>query len=271
MARGRAISSDDTENQQFVAVVNQAFARRCLKGDPIGQKIELGGKEIGMEKPYTVVGVTVDAAQKNTAAPAEPELMLPYRQIPQQSLFYPIVVSSATNFLIETHGQADFSTAVHGVFKKIAPGFAIDDLRTMQKTVDRANFNHRLGFYLIGSFAGVAVLMVMVGLYGVLAQFVNQRRQEIGVRMALGASGESILRLILRQGSLLIGIGLIIGLAVSLGASRMIASFLYGVQPMDIGSYVGAAAALLAVGLLAALIPARRASVIEPMEALRTE
>jgi putative ABC transport system permease protein len=89
--------------------------------------------------------------------------------------------------------------------------------------------------------------------------------------MALGASGESILALILRQGSLSIGIGLIIGLAVSLEASRLIASFLYAVEPMDIASYAGAAAALLALRLLAALIPARRASVIEPMEALRTE
>jgi predicted permease len=271
MVRGRAISNDDTGTQQFVAVVNQAFARRFLKGDPIGQKIELGGKEIGMEKPYTILGITADAVQKSTASPAEPELMLPYLQIPERSLFYPILISSATNYLLRTHGQADLATAVHSVFKKVAPGFAIDNLQTMRKTVDSANFNHRLGFYLIGSFAGVAILMVMVGLYGILAQFVNQRRQEIGVRMALGASGESILALILRQGSVLIGTGLIIGLAGSLAASKLIASFLYDVQPMDIESHAGAAAALLVVGLLAALVPARRASVIEPMEALRAE
>ncbi len=271
MVRGRAISNDDTETAPFVADVNEAFARRFLKGDPIGQRLGLGGKDTGMVRPYTIIGVIADATQKNTAAPADPELMLPYRQIPQQSLFYPILVSSGVAYLVRMRGESDIAGAVHKVFQKIAPGFAIDSFQTMQKTVARANFNHRLGFYLIGSFAGVAILMVILGLYGILAQFVNQRKQEIGVRLALGASGESIMAMILRQGSVLIVIGLIIGLGASLGASRLIASFLYEVHPMDIESYAGAAVALLAVGLLAALVPARRASVIEPMEALRAE
>jgi putative ABC transport system permease protein len=269
--RGRALSDEDTENQPFVAVVNQAFAHRFLKGDPIGQQLGLGGKETGMVKPYTVIGVAANSTQESTAAPAAPELMLSYRQIPEHSLFYPILVTSATKYLLRTRAQNDLASAIHSVFKRFAPGFAIDNLQAMQKTVDAANFNHRLAFYLIGSFAGVAVLMVMVGLYGILAQFVNQRKQEIGVRLALGASSQSILALILRQGSLLIGAGLVIGLACSLAASKLIASFLYGVQPMDVGSYTGSALALFGVGLVAALLPARRASAIEPMEALRTE
>jgi ABC-type antimicrobial peptide transport system permease subunit len=163
------------------------------------------------------------------------------------------------------------SGAIHSVFRKIAPGFAIDDLRTMQQTVDASNFNERLGFYLIGSFAGLAVVMVIVGLYGVLSQLVNRRRQEIGVRMALGATSESILALILRQGSFLIAVGLGAGILAALGTSQLISSFLYGVRPMDVWSYLATAILLLVIGLLAAAVPAKRAANIEPMEALRTE
>ncbi len=163
------------------------------------------------------------------------------------------------------------SGPIHGVFAKIAPGFAIDNLRTMQQTVDAANFNQRLGFYLIGSFAGLAVVMVILGLYGVLSQLVSRRRQEIGVRMALGATRESILSLILRQGTALIAIGLGVGIVAAIAASRLIASFLYRVQPLDFWSYGAAAILLLLVGLFSAAVPAMRAAAIEPMEALRTE
>ncbi len=272
MIRGRAISDDDTQERPYVAVVNQAFAREFFRGvDPIGQQIGLGGKDSGMEKPYAVVGVAADYAQKSTGKPAIPELILSYRQIPEKSFFYPLLVSAATNYVLRSQGKEDLGAAIHGVFRRMAPGFAIDNLRTMRKTVDAANFNQKLGFYLIGSFAGVAIVMVMVGLYGVLSQLVSQRKQEIGVRMALGATTQSILALILRQGSLLIVVGLGAGIVVALAASRLIASFLYGVRPMDAWSYAGAAVALAVVGLIAALVPARRAASIEPMEALRAE
>ncbi len=113
--------------------------------------------------------------------------------------------------------------------------------------------------------------MVIAGLYGVLSQLVSYRRREIGVRMALGATRKSVAQLVLRQGSILIGAGLGIGLLLSFGTARLIKSFLYQVQPLDILTYVAVAVTLSAIGLIAALIPARRAAHIEPMEALRTE
>jgi predicted permease len=272
MIRGRPISDHDIQERPYVAVVNQAFAREFFrKVDPVGQQIGIGGKETGMENPYTVVGVVADAAQKSTSRPAIPELILSYRQIPEKSFFYPILISAAMNYVLRSRGREDLGGEIHGLFRRMAPGFAIDDLQTMQKTVDAANFNQRLGFYLIGSFAGVAIVMVMVGLYGVLSQLVSRRRQEIGVRMALGATSQSILALIVRQGLVLIVAGLAAGMLMASMASRLIASFLYGVRPMDAWSYAGAAVALAVIGLMAALVPASRAAAIEPMEALRAE
>jgi ABC-type antimicrobial peptide transport system permease subunit len=124
---------------------------------------------------------------------------------------------------------------------------------------------------LVGSFAGLAVAMVIAGLYGVLSQLVSYRRREIGVRMALGATRKSVAELVLRQGSILISSGLGVGLLLAFATTRLIKGFLYQVQALDIWTYVAVAVTLLAVGLIAALIPARRAAYIEPMEALRTE
>jgi putative ABC transport system permease protein len=141
----------------------------------------------------------------------------------------------------------------------------------MQAAHDQADFNQRLGLYLVGSFAGIAVVMVLAGLYGVLSQIVGQRRREIGIRMALGADRRQILEMMLRKGLLLISIGMVAGLLASLGAVRSLTSFLYGVSPVDAITYVGAIITLLLVGTLAALIPARRAASIEPTQALRAE
>ena len=270
--QGRAISDNDTDERPYVAVVNRTFARDFLRGmNPIGQRISLGGKETQMVQPYTIVGVAADAVQKRVSAPVMPELMLSYRQIPETSFFYPLLVSSATNYIIRTERGGDLSGSLRSVFHEIAPEFAIDNMQTLQKAADRSNFNQRLGFYLIGSFAAVAVVMVLIGLYGVLSQVVGQRRQEIGIRIAVGATSDEILRMILREGSLLIGAGLVIGVLGAAAMSRLIAGFLFGVRAFDAWSYTAAACALLAVGLLAASIPARRASLIEPMEALRVE
>jgi ABC-type antimicrobial peptide transport system permease subunit len=113
--------------------------------------------------------------------------------------------------------------------------------------------------------------MVIAGLYGVLSQLVSYRRREIGVRMALGATRGSVATLVLRQGSILIGAGLIVGLVLAVGTGRLIKGFLYEVKPLDASTYVGVAVALTVIGLVAALIPARRAASIQPMQALRDE
>ncbi len=212
---GRPVSDDDTEQTPYVAVVNQAFARKFLGRHPLQQTVSLGGKDTGMLKPYTVVGIVADAAQKNLVDRPAPEIQLSYRQIPEHSLFYPILLASAIKFVIHAEPNQNVAAAIRSAVRKAAPGFAIDDLQTMRTTVDKVDFNQRLGFYLTGGFAGLAVLMVIVGLYGVLSQLVSQRRQEIGVRVALGATGGSILKLVLQRGAVLIGTGAAVGLLVA--------------------------------------------------------
>jgi len=125
--------------------------------------------------------------------------------------------------------------------------------------------------YLVGAFAGLAVAMVIAGLYGVLSQLVSYRRREIGIRMALGATRPSVAQLILRQGSILIGAGLGVGLLLAFATTRLIERFLYQVHPLDVWTYIAVALTLPVIGLIAALLPARRAASIEPMQALRTE
>jgi predicted permease len=272
VAQGRGISDDDTASAPAVAVINQAFADKYFHGiNPIGQQLDLGGKETGMLKPFTIVGVLQNNVRRNLSEATRPELTLSYQQVPRQSLFYNFLLAPAIQFVLHTGGAFDLAQSIHRVMRETAPGFAVDDLKSMDTAVEEATGNQRLGVYLIGSFAGLAVLMVMAGLYGVLSQLVGQRQQEVGIRIALGATRESILSLFLRQSWRLIAAGILVGLAASLLATRLVQRFLFNVPALDPWSYLAAVFALAVVGTLAALIPARRASLVEPMQTLRSE
>jgi predicted permease len=272
IVRGRMIEDSDTASTQFVVVVNQAFAKAYFAGkDPIGKQINLGGKDTGMIQPYSIVGVLADQVDKNVGTPALPNLMIPEEQVPTTSLFYQALLKTVVTFVVKTHGNIPVAPQMRSVFHSAAPGYALDSFQTMQEAVDKNTFSQRLGLYLVGSFAGLAVVMVIAGLYGVLSQLVSYRRREIGVRMALGATRISVAKLVLRQGSILIGVGLAAGLIMSFAAGRLLKSFLYEVKPTDISTYLCVAATLAIVGLVAALIPARKAASIQPMQALRED
>ncbi|HUB50978.1 MAG TPA: ABC transporter permease [Terracidiphilus sp.] len=272
IVRGRIIDDSDTAATQFVVVVNEAFAKAYFAGkDPIRKQINLGGKDTGMIKPYSIVGVLADQRDKSVEVPATPSLMIPEEQIPTTSLFYQALLKTVVNFAVKTRGDIPIAPQMRAIFHSAAPGYALDDFQTMQETVDKSTFSQRLGLYLVGSFAGLAIAMVIAGLYGVLSQLVSYRRREIGVRMALGATRASVAQLVLRQGSVLIGVGLVIGLILSFASGRLVKSFLYEVKPTDIATYFAVAGALVVVGLIAALIPARKAASIQPMQALRED
>jgi putative ABC transport system permease protein len=175
------------------------------------------------------------------------------------------------NFVVKTRTDVAVAPAIRSAFKQIAPDLALDNFRTMRESVDRNNFDERLGLYVIGALAGMAVLIVVAGLYGVLAQLVGYRRREIGIRLALGATRQSVLAMILRKGSLLVIAGLAAGLALAAAFGKLVKGFLYGVKPLDISTYLAVMVLLLAAGSLAALEPARRAAAVEPTRALRDE
>jgi ABC-type antimicrobial peptide transport system permease subunit len=197
--------------------------------------------------------------------------MVPYEQVPPSSIYYQILIKTVVFFEVKTRGDIAVAPAVRSVFRQTAPDYAVDNFQTLQQTVDESNFNQRLGLYLTAAFAGMAVLMVVAGLYGVLAQLVSYRRREIGVRLALGSTRQRILGMFLRQGAVLVVAGLVLGMLFALWAGRLVKSYLYQVQPLDGWTYAAVVVLLLMVGILAALIPARRAASVEPIEALRDE
>ncbi len=270
--RGRMISEDDNATTAPVVVINEALAKQYFPGkDPLQQQIDLGGKDTGMIKPLTIVGVLGDQVDHGASSEVRPFILIPYRQIPTTSLFYQALLKTVVTFVVKTRGGAPVAGEMRSIFKQTAPDYALDNFQTMQEALDSNTFSQRLGLYLTASFAGLAVVMVVAGLYGVLAQLVSYRRREIGVRMALGATRNGIARMILRQGGVLIVSGLVAGLVLAVFAGRLVKSFLFHVQPVDAGTYLVVALLLLVIGSVASLIPAHSASTIEPMEALRED
>jgi ABC-type antimicrobial peptide transport system permease subunit len=212
------------------------------------------------KKTYTIVGVLGDARQHDLTHTPDPEVLMAYQQVPTTGFVYTVLVASGTNYIVRTRGGADLTNTIRQIFRQSAPDYALDHFRTLRGALDEVTFNQRLSLYLTSSFAGVAILMVLTGLYGVLSQLVGQRRREIGIRMALGASSGSIQGMILRRALLLSIVGLVVGLAASLAVGRLLRAFLYGVKPTDGLTYFAVAIVLLAVSIAGALIPARSAA-----------
>src|SRR5579863_6440263 len=242
---GRMVTDSDTLSTPFVAVVNEALVKKYFAGkNPLGKQINLGGKDTGMIKPFTIVGVLGNQVDSSVGGKVTPLIMLSQQQIPTTTLFYQALLKTVVTFVVKTRGDIPVAQQMRSVFHQQAPGFALDNFRTMQEAVDKNTFSQRLGLYLVGSFAGLAIAMVIAGLYGVLSQLVSYRRREIGVRMALGATRGSVAKLVLRQGILVIGAGLAVGMPLAYVAGRLITGFLYQVKALDPWTYVVVALAL---------------------------
>jgi ABC-type antimicrobial peptide transport system permease subunit len=255
-----------------VAVINEALAKSEFRGrNPIGQRLDLGGKGTGILVPPTIVGVIANERISGLKSPAAPMIMLPAAQVPTSSLFYEALLSTVVNMVVKTRGNIPVAREVREVFNQTAPGFALDNFQTMSAVLDKTTFNQRLGLELIASFAGLAILMVVAGLFGVLSQFVGFRKREIGIRLALGASRQNVLRMVFRQSLQMAAYGLTAGLAISLLATRLIRGFLFGVPSFDWVTYAGVLLVLLAVSVVAAVWPAYQAASVDPMTTLRID
>jgi putative ABC transport system permease protein len=181
-------------------------------------------------------------------------------------------VGGALSFVIRATGDpAGIISAVRGVVTEVEPNQAIHNVITMEQRLANATTSRRLNTVLLGSFAGLALLLAVVGIYGVMSYAVTQRTREIGVRIALGASSKEIIRLIVGQGALLVGIGVVIGLGAAALGTRLLAKLLFGVSALDPVTFVGVTALLAATAFLACYVPARRATKVDPMVALREE
>jgi putative ABC transport system permease protein len=256
---GREFNEHDTAGSQNVVLISQSGARKVFLGEnPIGKTLLVtsGGT------PCEIVGVVGDIRSQRIKQ--EPGMEF-YRPWSQES--FPFV-----NVTVRTNLKLDAATkAVQSALSKVNPGLAIAVPQTMDAVVAQALGQARLMMWLLGIFAGVALLLASIGIYGAVAYTVEQRTGEIGVRMALGAQTRDVLRLIVDQGMKPVVIGLTIGIVSAFALGRLIASQLYQVSAHNPALLGGATVLLAAIALVACLLPARRATFVNPIEALRAE
>ena len=262
LAEGRFFTPRDNDQAQAVAIVDRSVAKRFWPGmSPIGKRLKMTGQDSAGEW-RTVVGVVGDVKHVSFDADSPPHVYAPLAQYPR--LFQYVV--------IRTNGDAAaMAPAARAAVREIDRDQAVFRVESMDEKVAITTAWRRFYTALLGCFAVVALALAMVGVYGVTAFSVAQRRREIGIRMALGARRGSVLGLVLGQALLLAGLGVALGLAAALALVRVAASLLFGVSATDLGSFAGGALLLVALAIVASWLPARRASRLDPVLALAAE
>jgi putative ABC transport system permease protein len=271
VVRGRSFDDRDKPSAPWVAIVNETMARRFFPGeDPIGQRITLS--VVSGEQPREIVGVVRDIPPRRATPEPQPVIYTSYLQ--QASLYRGPSGNTfgQMTFLMRTSGDPmSLVHAARDAVAEIEPDRPISAVQTMEQYWDGGMLDKWRMALVVGLFAFVATTLAAIGIYGVMAYSVAQRTREIGIRMAVGASPLKILALIGGRAAILISFGMLLGLAGSLGLSRLIASQLWGIQPTDPATFIGVSLLLIAIALLACFIPARRAIRVDPTEALRSE
>ena len=261
LTAGRGFAPGDSASAPPVALINGTLARRYFPGaNPVGRLIHLGDDGDGVNR--TVIGVLGDTRENGLDAPAVAEVYFPFIQGPEPVL----------SLAIRTSGDPRASLpAVRQALAGVDPAIGFFAVRTMDELLAGTLARRRFNMELLAGFALAALLVSAVGLYGVIAYSASQRNREIGIRIALGAPGRSVVWLFLREGLTLAGTGAAIGLAAALALSRVLASQLYGVGAADPVAFLGVAGVLGAVAFLAIYLPARRATRVDPVVALRSD
>ena len=266
LRQGRYLNDGDNEQTMPVAVINETMARQYWPGeDAVGKRFKLGDPDAKI--PWvTIVGVAGDVRQMGVDEPVKAEMYLPYRQIKEQRWFAP------RDLAIRTAGDPlRLVAAVRSEIHQVDPDQPIANIRTMDQVLGEETASRRLGMTLLTIFAGLALLLSSLGIYGVLAYFVVEHTQEIGVRLALGAQRRDILGLVLKKGMVLALVGVAIGLVGAFALTRLMKSLLYGVSTADPLTYAVITLLLIMVALCACYLPARRATEVDPMVALTYE
>ena len=266
LRQGRYFTAQDNEQSMPVVIVNETMAREYWpNGDAVGRRFKLGDPTD--DTPwFTVVGVVADVRQMGIDVPVKGEMYLPYGQVTPWDFYAP------RDLALRTNGDpAILMGAVREAIRSVDPDQPVSNVATMEEVLGREASQRRLGMIMLTAFAVLAVLLASLGIYGVLAYFVAQHRNEIGVRLALGATPARILLLVLKKGMKLTLLGVAIGLAASFALTRLMTSLLFGVKAVDPLTFAAVPLLLAVVALLACWIPARRAAKVDPMVALRYE
>jgi putative ABC transport system permease protein len=253
---GRHFTDQDSDNAPSVAIINQALTRRYW-GDqnPLGSRIHWNGW-------HSIIGVVGDIKQDGLAAPASPQIYLPFLQFSSEDM--KLVVRTKAD-------PMSLAMAVKKEVQTLDPNQPVSNVRSMGQVLADSVANSRLLTALIGTFGIVALALSVLGIYGVISHSVVQRTREIGIRIALGARPGEVLEMILRQGLILILVGVSVGMAGALGVTHLVSSQLFEVTPTDPGTFASVILLLIGIALLACYFPARRASRVDPLVALRHE
>jgi putative ABC transport system permease protein len=273
VVRGRSIARGDVERNEPIAVITESLAKVAFAGtDPIGRRVRFGNRPLpsGDGGWLTIAGVVADTPVLALGETRTlPQLYMPLyatRQVPLPPR------TDAMTFVMKTSvPPAGLTAAARAAVARVDPKLALAQIRTLQDLLDRSSSQMAFTMVLIAIAAAVSLTLGIIGIYGVMSYIVSQRRSEIGVRLALGAEPRSVAAMILRQGSVVATAGVVAGLVASMAGTRLIASLLYGISPRDPAVFAGTTLLLVIVAALACWLPARRASRLSPLEALRTD
>jgi putative ABC transport system permease protein len=260
---GREFTARDTAAAPQVAIVSERIVREYFPGGPqeaLGRRVRLWGNN----EWRTVVGVAADVRQRGLDRAVQPMIYAPFQQ--DRSGFVRFAA-----FVARTATPASVAAAIRAEVRRVAPDLPIESTVTMDEALAASVAQPRFRMVLVVLFATAATLIATGGIYGLMAYAVTQRRREIGVRMALGAARRDVVRLVLTRALRVVVAGLLVGLAGAAGVARVLQTFLFGVTPTDPVAFTVVTVVLLAVGLMAAWLPARRAARIDPWAALRAE
>jgi len=266
LRQGRFFDDHDDAQAQPAAIINETLARQFWPGEnALGKRFKLGS--VDSQNPWvTVVGVVGDVKEMGLEAPAKAEMFFPYQQMPRMLWNMPRDLAVRT-----TGDPMSVAAAARQAIWSVDRNQPVSNVRTMKEILSEEAAQRRIGMTLLAAFAALALALASLGIYGVLSYSVAQRTQEIGVRMALGAGRKDVLRMMLADGMRLATAGLAIGLGVSFAMTRLMAGLLFGVSAKDPLTFGSVTLLLITVALMACFIPARRATRVDPMVALRTE
>jgi putative ABC transport system permease protein len=262
LIRGRDLNAADDLHHEQVALVNESFVRRYFPhADPIGKEIMEGYD--AAKNFYRIVGVTGDARRESPDIPPEPEAFFSVGQIGPDALELAIRTNLPNPLAV--------SPEIIRVARRLDPDVPLYDFRSMDWYFDYQTANRRFPTLLLGGFAGLAMLLASIGLYGLLSYAVAQRTKELGIRMALGAQRNDVIGMVMKQGMRLVIAGILVGLAGAWATTRFMAALLFGVRPNDSLTFVGISCLLGAVAAFACWVPARRAASVDPAVTLRVD
>jgi len=274
IVRGRSFTELDNAAGVQVVIINQAMAKQFWpKSDPLADRIWIGKglmAELKTEQPRRIIGIAGDVRDGALNQNPQPTMYVPNAQVPDALNVLNVRLTPLAWVVRTQYDPARSSPVVQQALRQVS-GLPVSDVRTMEEVISRSVSRQRFNTLLMSIFGSAALILAAIGVYGLMSYSVEQRTQEIGIRMALGAEAADVRRMVLRQGLMFALAGVAIGTASAFGLTRLMSTFLFGVKPWDPGVFVSIPILLTFIGLIAISVPAMRATRVDSIKALRYE